>query len=96
MTGWRALLSPRLPVLISHPETQIICYIVVLKVLKLSDSNPEVKQVWYADDGTGAGKIVHLRPFWDSLCQLGPGYGYFPKASKSVLILILSALLYNK
>ena len=55
-------------------------------IMKLVDSNPEVKQVWYADDGTGAGKIAHLRPYWDSLCQQGPAFGYFPKASKSVLI----------
>ena len=55
-------------------------------IVKLSDGNPEVKQVWYADDGTGAGKIAHLRPYWDNLCKNGPAYGYFPKASKSVLI----------
>ena len=32
-------------------------------ILKLSGCNPEVKQVWYADDGTGAGKIAHLRSY---------------------------------
>ena len=56
-------------------------------IVKLSNGNPEVKQVWYADDGTGAGKIAQLRPYWDSLCQHGPAFGYFPKASKSVLII---------
>ena len=55
-------------------------------IVKLLDGNPEVKQVWYADDATGAGKITHLRPYWDSLCKDGPAYGYFAKASKSVLI----------
>ena len=56
-------------------------------IKNLSDTNPEVKQVWYADDGTGAGKIAHLRPYWDSLCKQGPSFGYFPKASKSVVII---------
>ena len=55
-------------------------------IRKLMDTNPGVKQVWYADDGTGAGKLDQLKTFWESLCQQGPPYGYFPKAAKSVLI----------
>ena len=52
----------------------------------LMKSSPDIKQVWYADDATGAGRIKHLKPFWDNSCKLGPSYGYFPKAAKSVLI----------
>ena len=52
----------------------------------LIKSDPDIKQVWYADDATGAGKIQHLKSFWDNICEQGPSYGYFPKAVKSVLI----------
>ena len=71
--------------------TQVLeppCKIMTSKPLisDLIKSSPNIKQVWYADDGTGAGKLEHLKPFWESLCEKGPSYGYFPKASKSVLI----------
>ena len=54
--------------------------------MKLKHIHLEVKQVWYANDWTGAGKFLHLIEFWDSLCKHGPSYGYFPEATKSVLI----------
>ena len=55
---------------------------------RLSDTvNPELcKQVWYADDSGSAGKISEMRKWWDELYQEGPKYGYFPKPSKTVLI----------
>jgi hypothetical protein len=43
-------------------------------------------QVWFADDGTGAGKLAALRKWWDALLANGPAYGYFPKPSKTWLI----------
>ena len=46
----------------------------------------EVKQVAYADDLTGAGKIDNLRKWWDKIMALGPPIGYFPNERKSVLI----------
>ena len=47
---------------------------------------PAVKQAWFADDGTGGGSIPQLRKMWDNVNQEGPKYGYYPKASKSILI----------
>ena len=44
------------------------------------------KQVWFADDGTGAGNLKELRKWWDKLVEKGPAYGYFPNASKTWLI----------
>ena len=44
------------------------------------------KQVWFADDGTGADKLDALRKWWDMLLEKGPAYGYFPKPSKTWLI----------
>ncbi len=45
-----------------------------------------LKQVWYADDAASGGTLSDLRLWWDELLNLGPLYGYFPKASKTWLI----------
>ena len=47
---------------------------------------PLAKQAWFADDGTAGGKLLQLKKLWDTLQQLGPKYGYFPNATKTVLI----------
>ncbi len=49
-------------------------------------SSDGTKQSWYADDASAVGKLVGLKRWWDSLCDIGPGYGYFPKPSKSILV----------
>ena len=46
-----------------------------------------VKHVAFADDLTGAGKLGEIKIWWDTLMTEGPKYGYFPKPSKSFLIL---------
>jgi hypothetical protein len=43
-------------------------------------------QSWYADDGQAVGRFSKLRLWWDELVALGPVYGYYPRASKTVLI----------
>ena len=64
--------------------------IIALKPLtdKLADPVDKnyFKQVWYADDSSAAGKLLEMRKWWDTLCKEGPAYGYFPLASKTVLI----------
>ena len=55
-------------------------------VATIKESKNQAKQVWYADDASAIGKISDLREWWESMCTLGPRYGYFPKASKSWLI----------
>ena len=47
---------------------------------------PIAKQAWFADDGTGGGAILQLKKMWENVIEMGPKYGYFPKASKSILI----------
>ncbi len=47
---------------------------------------PEFSQVWYADDATGAGRCSDLRAWWDNLVIRSHGYGYFPNAAKTHLI----------
>ena len=44
------------------------------------------KQVWYADDSASAGKILEMRKWWDELSRVGPKYGYYPNAIKTIMI----------
>ena len=44
--------------------------------------NTNVRQVAYADDLTGAGKVRDLRKWWDLVVNHGPKLGYFPNAKK--------------
>ena len=43
-------------------------------------------QSWYADDGQAVGRFAMLRKWWDELVRLGPRYGYYPRAVKTVLV----------
>ena len=52
----------------------------------LSDSAREDKQVAYADDLTGGGKLRHLRSWLDTIVERGPSSGYYAEPSKSWLI----------
>ena len=47
---------------------------------------PRTVQVWYGDDAAAAGNLKPLRNFWDIVVQHGREYGYFPKPSKTFLI----------
>ena len=47
----------------------------------------EVKQLAYADDIGGGAKLKTLREWWKNIEENGPSFGYFPKASKSWLVL---------
>lgn len=56
-----------------------------LQVL-IEHGKTNVKQVAYADDLAGAGKLVHLKEWWDLVMVKGPEIGYLPNPTKSVLI----------
>jgi hypothetical protein len=43
-------------------------------------------QAWFADDSQAAGRLEALRLWWDTLYVHGPAYGYFPKPSKTFLV----------
>ena len=45
-----------------------------------------VIQTWFADDSSAAGKLEHLKLWWERLKADGPKYGYFPKPIKTHLI----------
>ena len=44
-------------------------------------------QVWFADDAAAGGSLKALHQFWNLLVRHGPAYGYFPKSSKSFLVI---------
>ena len=54
---------------------------------ELSNAEPTVKQVWLADDATGAGRLRRLRRWWDLIVERGALYGYYVNEDKSWLIL---------
>ena len=45
-----------------------------------------VKHVAYADDIGGGSKLAEIRAWWNKIVEEGPKFGYFPKASKSWLV----------
>ena len=59
---------------------------IVPLINKLRNNSPDVKQVWYADDATGAGPCEKLRHWWDQVGYLGPTFGYYPNGTKTYLI----------
>ena len=59
----------------------------LIDTLNAATDPSRCRQVWYADDSTAAGKLRELRKWWDTLYNTGPKYGYFPKPSKTILIL---------
>ncbi|KAG0726956.1 hypothetical protein GWK47_035604 [Chionoecetes opilio] len=63
-------------------------YALGLSVLQeeISYEKTQVKQVTYADDLTGAGKITDLKKWRALVKENGPTIGYTPKVTKSILI----------
>ena len=56
----------------------------LLVLIKADD--PALKHVAYADDIGGGSKLVNLRRWWEKVEYFGPLLGYYPKASKSWLV----------
>ncbi len=58
----------------------------IKEAAKNNDDARAFTQSWYADDGTGVGKLTKLRVWWTMLSTLGPNYGYHANARKTVLV----------
>ena len=52
----------------------------------ISINHLSAKEVAFADDFTVTGKLTSIKDYWGKLTGLCPKYDYFPKASKSYLI----------
>lgn len=59
---------------------------VVPIISSLVVDHPNAQQVWFADDSAAGGALFALFQWWQSLCELGPQYGYHPNASKTWLV----------
>ena len=55
-------------------------------IRRLAESNPHVRQTWYADDDAAGGTVCDVLSYWEDIQRIGPGYGYFPNPSKTVLL----------
>ena len=56
----------------------------LLEFINLNDMN--AKEVVFSDDFFVAGSLNSIKDYWDKLTAIGPKYGYFPKPTKSYLI----------
>ena len=55
-------------------------------VKRIRALHPNIMNPWYADD-TGMGGSFHdIKQCFTTLCDIGPGYGYYPSPPKSVLV----------
>ena len=68
--------------------------LLLIKFLKAEFN--DISQPWYADDTSSLGTFANIELYFNSLKQFGPGRGYYPKPSKSVLIVNLYNLEYGK
>ena len=55
-------------------------------IRRLKEMKSDVKQVWFADDATAAGKLRALLQWWQHLTVIWPSFGYYPNASKTHLV----------
>ena len=55
-------------------------------IRRLKEIKSDVKQVWFADDATAAGKLQALLQWWQHLTVIGPSFGYYPNARKTHLV----------
>ena len=56
----------------------------LLEFINLNEMN--TKQVAFADDLSVSISFNSIKHYWDKLTSIGPKHGYFPKTTKSYLI----------
>ena len=61
-------------------------YAVAITPLIYSLTEEKLKQVWFADDASAAGKLAGLESWWNNMIRIGPEYGFFSNSSKTWLI----------
>ena len=55
-------------------------------IQKLKAEFPQVSQPWYADDARAGASFKYILAFFQRLKAIGPQYGYYHEASKSILV----------
>ena len=69
-------------------ESICISHSTIIKFLLESINLKEInaKEVVFVDDFSVADSLDSIKDYWDKLTAIGPKYGYFPKPTKSYLI----------
>ena len=52
----------------------------------LQTEHPDVRQIWYADDSGGGGRLRQLRSWWDTINGTGQSFGYDVNRPKTILL----------
>ena len=74
------------PIAMALYAVAIIPLLLMIVEITTNSSNNPSKVVAFADDFTASGTTGNLKLWWNTLCQLGPKFGYNPGPSKSWLI----------
>ena len=53
------------------------------------EDETKTRKSFYADDGAGSGTLETIHEWWTSLLAQFPKYGFFPKATKTTLLVKL-------
>ena len=69
-----------------YPLAMAFYAISTLPLITSLQAASTVKQCWFADDASGAGRVTQIKDWWDALNTLGPNLGYFPKDEKFWII----------
>jgi uncharacterized C2H2 Zn-finger protein len=57
-----------------------------LPIINKMKKEQKTIQSWYADDSSAQGDLNSLRNWWDKINTIGPSFGYFPQAKKTLLV----------
>ena len=60
--------------------------VATLPLIKELGQCAKTKQIWFADDASDAGELNMIKTWWNHLTTHGPGYGYYPNATKTWLL----------
>ena len=70
-----------------YPLAMVTYGVEVLPPIKnLKAAHPDITQPWYAEDVGALGTYYNIELYFNSKKHSGLGHGYYPKPSKSVLI----------
>ena len=83
-----SILHSREEVTHGDPLEMIAYSIRILPIINnLKQEVPDVTQPWYYENARALDMLARLETYFDFLTRQGPGRGYHPESTKSVLII---------
>ena len=86
MRGTSSILLSKEGVTLGDPLSMLFYAIGSLPLIKSLSNNNQSTQVWCVDDAPVCGSIESLIEWLTAIKEKGPKFGYFPKPSKSYLV----------